>query len=103
MKALVQAVQREGVIACAKHFVDNNQEGPGWNGRTRMSVNVSARVQHELYYEPFRGAVDGGAGAVMVRVRSECRCRSLAGHSREMCRRFTFPARSIVPTQCPSF
>lgn len=32
-----------------------------------MSVNVSERVQHELYFEPFRGAVDGGAGAVMVR------------------------------------
>jgi beta-glucosidase len=26
VRALVQAVQREGVIACAKHFVDNNQE-----------------------------------------------------------------------------
>jgi hypothetical protein len=34
-----------------------------------MSVNVSERVQHELYFEPFRGAVDGGAGAVMVRSR----------------------------------
>ena len=31
-----------------------------------MSVNVSERVQHELYFEPFRGAVDGGAGAIMV-------------------------------------
>ena len=67
VRALVQAVQRQGVIACAKHFVDNSQEGPGWNGRERMSVNVSERAQHELYYEPFRGAVDGGAGAVMVR------------------------------------
>eukprot|EP01047_Picozoa_sp_COSAG01_P039201 COSAG01_NODE_3224_length_6388_cov_10.896009_12_plen_217_part_00 len=66
VRALVQAVQAQGVIACAKHFVDNNQEGPGSNGREYMSVNVSERVQHELYYEPFRGAVDGGAGAVMV-------------------------------------
>ena len=41
-------------------------QGPGDNGRTRMSVNVSERVQHELYFEPFRGAVDGGAGAIMV-------------------------------------
>ena len=30
VRALVQAVQRQGVIACAKHFVDNNQEVRGY-------------------------------------------------------------------------
>ena len=62
---LVRGVQSQGVIACAKHFVDNNQEGPGNNGRTHMNANVSERAQHELYYEPFRAAVDAGAGSVM--------------------------------------
>jgi beta-glucosidase len=65
VKALVHGVQSAGVIACAKHFVDNNQEGPGNNGRSHMNANVSERAQHELYLEPFRGAVDGGLGSVM--------------------------------------
>ena len=56
-----RAVQSKGVIATAKHFVDNNQE----LDRTTVSENVMVQAQHELYYPPFAGAVAGGAGAVM--------------------------------------
>lgn len=58
---VVSGIQSQGVIACAKHFVDNAQE----NERHDMSARVGDRAQHELYYEPFRGAVDAGVGSVM--------------------------------------
>ena len=58
---LVRAIQAGGVIACAKHYIDNNQE----TERHEMSAQVGERAQRELYLEPFRGAVEGGAGAVM--------------------------------------
>lgn len=62
---LVQGIQSEGVVACAKHFVDNNQEGPGHNGRLNANALVSPRAQRELYYPPFAGAVAGGLGSIM--------------------------------------
>ena len=63
--AEVEGIQSEGVVACVKHWVDNNQEGPGHNGRLEVSSAVPARAQHELYHAPFAGAIAAGAGAVM--------------------------------------
>lgn len=63
--AMVRGVQSEGVVACTKHYVDNAQEGPGHNGRLSVSENVGERAQHELYLQPFAGAVDAGTGAIM--------------------------------------
>lgn len=43
-------IQSEGVVACAKHWADNNQEGPGHNGRLSTSSLVDDRANFELYY-----------------------------------------------------
>eukprot|EP00051_Salpingoeca_urceolata_P011457 m.142055 g.142055 ORF g.142055 m.142055 type:complete len:718 (-) comp17130_c0_seq1:58-2211(-) len=65
-KAMVQGIQSQGVIACPKHFVANNQEGPGHNGRLVANAIVSERALRELYYPPFEGAaVEARAGSVM--------------------------------------
>ena len=58
-------IQSEGVVACAKHWVDNNQEGPGHNGRLSTSSVVSDRTNFELYYQPFEAAIKAGVGSAM--------------------------------------
>jgi len=64
-RAVVAGIQSQGVVACAKHYINNAQEGPGHNGRLAVSENVPDRAQHELYLPPFAGAVDAEVGAVM--------------------------------------
>jgi beta-glucosidase len=63
--AEVRGIQGEGVVACTKHWVDNNQEGPAHNGRLITSSVVSDRANFEMYYAPFEAAVRAGTGAVM--------------------------------------
>ena len=50
-----------GVVANAKHWVNNNQE------TDRMSVDeeVDERTQFEIYYPPFEGAIAADVGSFM--------------------------------------
>ncbi|KAI0248423.1 beta-glucosidase [Lactifluus subvellereus] len=57
----ILGLQSAGVQACAKHFVDNEQE----NQRTQSSSNVDDRTQHEIYVAPFLRSVMAGVAAVM--------------------------------------
>ena len=43
----------QGVVATAKHFVDNSQEGD----RGTVTEVVDERTQFEMYYPPFEGAI----------------------------------------------
>ncbi len=62
-EGFIRGVQKEGVIACVKHYVANNQE---WN-RTRIDVIVSERALQEIYLPAFRKAVkDAGVWCVMA-------------------------------------
>ena len=47
--AVVRGIQSQGVVANAKHWVNNNQE----TDRHYISENVDERTQFELYYPPF--------------------------------------------------
>ena len=49
----IRGIQSQHVIACAKHFTDNNQE----SNRTTISANVDERTQYELYYPAFKASV----------------------------------------------
>jgi len=60
-RAFVAEVRQHGLIATAKHWLDNNQE----INRQTLDVAVGDRAQHEIYMPPFKGAIDAGAGAVM--------------------------------------
>ena len=58
----IRGVQENGVAACVKHFVLNNQEK--W--RDTINVVVSERALNEIYLPAFRAAVtEGGVWAVM--------------------------------------
>ncbi|KAE9407346.1 glycoside hydrolase family 3 protein [Gymnopus androsaceus JB14] len=52
----VLGLQNAGVQACAKHFINNEQE----HYRTQESSNVDDRTQHEIYAHPFLKSVLAG-------------------------------------------
>jgi beta-glucosidase len=51
--AYINGLQRNGVSACIKHFIANDQEFE----RTSISSEVAERPLHEIYLEPFRLAL----------------------------------------------
>ncbi len=60
--AYVRGIQSQGVAACLKHYVCNDQE----SGRHSINVVVDPRALHEIYLAPFKTAVEEGqAWAVM--------------------------------------
>ena len=74
MAETVKGVQEAGVIACAKHWVGNEQEhfrqvgearGYGFNITETLSSNIDDKTMHELYMWPFADAVRAGVGSVM--------------------------------------
>eukprot|EP01113_Clastostelium_recurvatum_P031091 TRINITY_DN3849_c0_g1_i5.p1 TRINITY_DN3849_c0_g1~~TRINITY_DN3849_c0_g1_i5.p1 ORF type:complete len:1209 (-),score=288.78 TRINITY_DN3849_c0_g1_i5:32-3637(-) len=59
--ASVRGIQSQPMIACVKHFANNNQE----YHRTTQSSNVDERTQWEIYYPAFQAGVEAGTGSVM--------------------------------------
>ena len=59
--AVVGGVQSKGVIANAKHYVQNNQE----YARSSVDAIVDERTHVEIYLPPFEAAVEAGVGSVM--------------------------------------
>jgi len=61
--AYTKALQKNGVIATPKHFVDNYGAG----GHDSYASDNSWRTLREVFLEPFRACiVEGGAGSVMA-------------------------------------
>ncbi|KAK3281160.1 hypothetical protein CYMTET_11035 [Cymbomonas tetramitiformis] len=61
VKPMVEAVQSNGIIANAKHWIANNQE----YGRQINNAIVDERTRFEIHYLPFIGAIEAGVGSVM--------------------------------------
>ena len=60
--AEIEAIQAQGVVACVKHYIVNNQE----HRRSTVDVIVDERTLQEIYLPPFAAALQaGGAGSVM--------------------------------------
>ncbi|PIL32144.1 hypothetical protein GSI_06850 [Ganoderma sinense ZZ0214-1] len=57
----ITGIQSEGVQACAKHYINNEQE----HFRDSSSSNVDDRTQHELYSYPFLRSVQANVASVM--------------------------------------
>ena len=87
IKPVIRArgIQSQGVIANAKHFIANSQEGmqPGAKGdRHTSSMVVDERTMLEMYFPTFEGAVDAGVLSFM------CANNHRTGHS-------------VTVTECP--
>ena len=60
---VIKGVQSNGVIACAKHFVGNDQE----TNRHEASSNIREQALWEIYLEPFyRSVKDAEVGSIMA-------------------------------------
>ena len=59
--AILEAVQRHNVMACAKHFALNSME----TARFKNSVDIDERTLHEVYLPQYRKAVAHGAVTFM--------------------------------------
>ena len=57
----ILGMQQSGVQACAKHWINNEQE----YARTESTSQVDDRTQHEIYAHPFLRSVMAGVSAVM--------------------------------------
>ncbi|KAK0622803.1 glycoside hydrolase family 3 protein [Immersiella caudata] len=69
-----KGIQDAGVVACAKHWIGNEQEhfriagearGYGFDISEALSSNIDDKTMHELYMWPFADAVRAGVGSVM--------------------------------------
>ncbi|KAH7106678.1 glycoside hydrolase superfamily [Auriculariales sp. MPI-PUGE-AT-0066] len=62
----IKGIQSKNVIACAKHFIANEQEHfRGGSLSEAYSSNVDDRTLHEVYAWPFAEALHAGVGSVM--------------------------------------
>ncbi|KAL7960457.1 glycoside hydrolase family 3 protein [Trichoderma compactum] len=70
----VTGIQNAGTVACAKHFLLNEQEhfrqvgeanGYGYPITEALSSNVDDKTIHEVYGWPFQDAVKAGVGSIM--------------------------------------
>jgi len=61
VKPVVKGIQDGGIMANAKHWVNNEIE----TARQTVSSNVDERTRFEIYYPPFEAAVEAGVQSVM--------------------------------------
>ncbi len=59
---VIQEIQEQGVWACAKHFVCNDQEA----NRTNINTIIDERTLREIYLPPFEAAVKQGHTATVM-------------------------------------
>ena len=60
---VIKGIQSNGVLACAKHYVGNDQE----TNRKNSTSNIQDQALWEIYIEPFyRSVVDAQVGSIMA-------------------------------------
>ena len=57
----ILGMQQSGVQACAKHWINNEQE----YARTESTSQVDDRTEHQIYAHPFLRSVMAGLATVM--------------------------------------
>lgn len=83
----IEAIQKEGILACARLFVGNEQEMfrqvNEWDNGIKESIssNIGDRAMHEVYMWPFADAINAGVGSIMCsynRVNNTYACENSA-------------------------
>jgi beta-glucosidase len=89
---IIQGIQSTGIVANAKHWVQNNQEtdrGPVEG----VNEVVDERTQWEIYYPPFEAAVNAGVGSFMCsynKINGKYACESEEALNRDLKDRLGF-------------
>jgi beta-glucosidase len=86
---IVQGIQKHGIIANAKHWVNNNQE----TVRSGMNAVVDERTRFEIYYPPFEAAINAKCGSFMCsynKINGEYSCGNNATLNRDLKQRLGF-------------
>ncbi|KAK0102523.1 hypothetical protein ONS95_006136 [Cadophora gregata] len=68
MAETIKGIQDAGVVACAKHYIMNEQEHnrePNGTVKFAYSANLDDKTMHELYLWPFADSVRAGVGSIM--------------------------------------
>jgi beta-glucosidase len=61
--SFINGIQSQGVMACVKHFVANNED----YDRHRVSSEIDLKTLNEIYFPPFKAAVqEANVGAIMT-------------------------------------
>ena len=60
--AYIQGMQSQGVAACVKHFIGNDEE----THRHDIDIQVDQRTLHEIYLPPFQAAIQQGGGWTLM-------------------------------------
>eukprot|EP01062_Namystynia_karyoxenos_P036582 TRINITY_DN2664_c0_g1_i1.p1 TRINITY_DN2664_c0_g1~~TRINITY_DN2664_c0_g1_i1.p1 ORF type:complete len:799 (+),score=300.59 TRINITY_DN2664_c0_g1_i1:102-2399(+) len=68
VQPVVEGIQSKGVVANAKHFINNNQE----TNRGTISENLDERTEFEIYLPPFEGALKANVGSIMCSYNKIC-------------------------------
>ncbi|KAL3419276.1 glycosyl hydrolase family 3 [Phlyctema vagabunda] len=68
MMETITGIQDAGVVACAKHYIGNEQEHfrEATSTEFAYSANIDDKTMHELYLWPFADAVRAGVGSIMA-------------------------------------
>ncbi len=61
-RAFVKPFERNGVVTTPKHFIANVGEG----GRDSYPIDVDERLLNEIFFPPFKAAIEQGARSVMA-------------------------------------
>jgi len=89
VQPVVTGIQAQGVVANAKHWVNNNQE----TDRGSVDEVVDEKTQFQMYYPPFEGAIEAGVGSVMCsynKIRGVWSCENADTLQRDLKERLGF-------------
>ena len=102
VQPIITGVQSQKVIANAKHFIDNSQEGSipenstekfGRGDRHSTSASIDKTTQMEMYFPPFEGAVRAGVASFMCSnnlINGEYSCQHNATQNQLLKERYGF-------------
>ena len=83
--AEIKGIQSQGVWACAKHLVCNDEE----ENRTNVHIVVDERTLREIYLPPFEASVKVGHAATVMSAYNAIKVYPVKIHARSFDRKVT--------------